>query len=665
MSEHRRLLNEDPGYAARRANIESVAWAYRTGRLDVARAGITRIPVVVHVVFSTETQNISDAQIQSQIDVLNQDFRKTNLDVATVPAVWQNTAEDARIKFILAVMDPNGNPTNGITRTRTETTSFRIDQNRIKATATGGADPWPADRYLNIWVAPNLHDSQNMSVLGYGSFPGTPAEIDGVVVRHSAFGTSGTAAAPFNLGRTATHEIGHWLNLFHIWGDDGTGCNGSDKVDDTPNAAGPNFGCPIFPSVTCDNDPDGDMFMNYMDYVDDACMVMFTAGQVTRMQAAIDGPRALFDFSGGTAWGSGNWATSIAFGDVDGDGRDEIGIARKSDQNRRYWIFDDATTGFTQLLGGGAGWGSGNWATSIAFGDVDGDGLDEIGIARKSDQNARYWILDDGIAGFAELLSGGTSWGSGNWATSIAFGDVDGDGRDEIGIARQSDVNARYWILDDAVAGFTELLSGGSNWGSDYWATSIAFGDVDGDGRAEIGIARKSDENARYWILDDAVAGFTELLGGGTSWGSGNWATSIAFGDIDGDGLDEIGIARKSDQNPRYWILDDAAAGFAELLSGGAGWGSGNWATSIAFGDADGDGRAEIGIARRSTLNPRYWVLDDAVAGFTELLRGGSDWGSANWAMSIAFGNVDSDGGAEIGIARKADENARFWVKSL
>ena len=110
--------------------------------------------------------------------------------------------------------------------------------------------------------------------------------------RTPRFGTTGTAAAPFDLGRTATHEIGHWLNLRHIWGDDGGGCNGDDFVADTPNQAGPNVGKPTFPRVSCSNGPNGDMFMNYMDYIDDDSMFMFTTGQVERMQACLDGDRA-------------------------------------------------------------------------------------------------------------------------------------------------------------------------------------------------------------------------------------------------------------------------------------------------------------------------------------------------------------------------------------
>jgi hypothetical protein len=287
MFEHRRLLSEDPAYVAARSRIETLAREYKLGLRTSARVGITRIPVVVHVVWKTAAQNISEAQIQSQIDVLNQDYRMTNPDIGQVPAVWQSIRGDSRIEFFLATTDPSGNPTNGITRTQTQVESFAQAGNPVKSAATGGADPWPADKYLNIWVC-----QLGGGLLGYAQFPGGPAATDGVVILNSAFGTTGTAAAPFNRGRTATHEIGHWLNLYHIWGDDGTGCGGSDEVDDTPNAAGPNYGCPPFPSVTCGNAPNGDMFVNYMDYTDDACMYMFTAGQVARMQAALDGPRA-------------------------------------------------------------------------------------------------------------------------------------------------------------------------------------------------------------------------------------------------------------------------------------------------------------------------------------------------------------------------------------
>jgi Pregnancy-associated plasma protein-A len=292
MPVHERLLRTDADYVAARAASENRAWDARNGDVEVGRVGITEIPVVVHVLFHTKAQNISDDQIAGQIDVLNEDYRKTNADLSSIPPVFAPLATDSRITFRLATVDPDGAATDGITRTQTEATAFH-DNDDAKAAATGGHDPWPSDRYLNIWVVPELRNGQGQAgLLGYAQFPGGPAATDGVVILHSGFGRTGTAKAPFDKGRTATHEIGHWLNLRHIWGDDGNGCNGDDFVGDTPNAAGPNFGKPAFPHVTCGNGPDGDLFMNYMDYSDDAAMFMFTAGQVERMQACLDSDRA-------------------------------------------------------------------------------------------------------------------------------------------------------------------------------------------------------------------------------------------------------------------------------------------------------------------------------------------------------------------------------------
>jgi hypothetical protein len=245
---------------------------------------LVRIQTVVHVVYRTDAENITDAQVKSQIQVLNRDFRAKNQDKSKVPAVWKGLVTDAKIEFALAKRDPKGKATNGITRTKTKMKSFGADDS-VKAKSTGGVNAWPTDRYLNIWVC-KLGDG----LLGYAQFPGGPAKTDGVVVLNTAFGTQGIATAPFNLGRTATHEVGHWLNLRHIWGDRND-CGGTDFVPDTPNAQLPNHGKPKFPHVSCSNGPNGDMFVNYMDYVDDAAMFMFTAGQVERMNATLAGPR--------------------------------------------------------------------------------------------------------------------------------------------------------------------------------------------------------------------------------------------------------------------------------------------------------------------------------------------------------------------------------------
>jgi hypothetical protein len=307
MAVHEQLLRTSVAYAAARAASENAAWGAARSAAPM-RTGVTMIPVVVHVVWNTAAQNIGDAQITSQIGVLNRDFRKTNADVSSVPAVFAPLCADARIEFELATTDPQGNPTTGITRTQTNRASFTDDA--VKSAATGGADAWPADRYLNIWVC-----QLGGGLLGYAQFPGGPAATDGVVILHTAFGTSGTAMAPFNLGRTATHEIGHWLNLRHIWGDDGNGCNGDDFVTDTPNCGGPNTGAPSFPRVTCGNAPNGDLFMNYMDYTDDRAMFMFTGGQVQRMQTCLDMDRP--------AIGRPKQETGVAVPDV-------VGLARSA-----------------------------------------------------------------------------------------------------------------------------------------------------------------------------------------------------------------------------------------------------------------------------------------------------------------------------------------------
>ncbi|MBI3368468.1 MAG: hypothetical protein HY021_08515 [Burkholderiales bacterium] len=285
MPVHERLMRSDPEYRRLRIVSENHHFEFRLHRGMMARTGITRIPVVVHVVWKLPAQNISDEQIKSQIDVLNRDYRKKNGDLSKIPAPFKARAADARIEFALADKDPSGAASTGITRTKTTANSFS-DDDKVKHASSGGANAWPRDKYLNLWVC-----QLGGGLLGYAQFPGGAAATDGVVILHSGFGTTGTAAAPFNLGRTATHEVGHWLNLRHIWGDDGGGCNGDDFVADTPNCADHNFGKPAFPHISCNNGPNGDMFMNYMDYTDDDSMFMFSAGQVERMQACLDGDR--------------------------------------------------------------------------------------------------------------------------------------------------------------------------------------------------------------------------------------------------------------------------------------------------------------------------------------------------------------------------------------
>jgi hypothetical protein len=280
-----RLYELDPNLRGRHQRIEDECRrSIAKGEAQRVWRKLITIQVVVHVVAKTDEENISDEQIESQIEVLNQDYRGKNADRSKVPDAWAGLAADPNLQFALATKDPKGKPTNGITRVQTTRDSFGTGDS-VKTKAGGGTPPWATDRYLNLWVC-NLGEG----LLGYAQFPGGPARTDGVVILYTAFGTKGAAADPFNLGRTATHEVGHYLNLRHIWADSND-CSGSDQVSDTPRAQMPNYGKPDFPHISCNNGPNGDMFMDYMDYVDDAAMFMFTQGQAARMNATLAGPR--------------------------------------------------------------------------------------------------------------------------------------------------------------------------------------------------------------------------------------------------------------------------------------------------------------------------------------------------------------------------------------
>jgi hypothetical protein len=228
---------------------------------------------VVHVIYNTAAENISDAQIQSQMDVLNEDFRRLNADASNTPSAFLSVAADSEIEFCLATLDPNGNATNGITRTQTNQSSWGADD-AMKSSSSGGVDPWATDQYLNMWVC-NLGGG----LLGYAQFPGGPASTDGVVMLTTSFGRVGNVQSPFHLGRTTTHEIGHYLNLYHIWGDGA--CGQDDEVADTPASDAANEGCTAS-HTSCGS---VDMVQNYMDYSDDDCMNIFTQGQKARMLA--------------------------------------------------------------------------------------------------------------------------------------------------------------------------------------------------------------------------------------------------------------------------------------------------------------------------------------------------------------------------------------------
>ncbi|MCX2743725.1 choice-of-anchor J domain-containing protein [Mangrovivirga sp. M17] len=268
---HERLLQQNPDYARRQAEIEQLTqrFAENSESFRVSGSNIV-IPCIIHVVYGNSQENISDAQIQSQIDRLNKDYSATNSDYDNTPSEFQSVRSgDTQIRFEIIEIKryANSRDTWGT-------------NDAVKA----AYPPIEPDRILNMWVA-----DIGGGILGYAQFPGGDPATDGVVMSPQYFGDASVAggsnfylSAPFDQGRTATHEVGHWLNLRHIWGDGN--CSADDFVSDTPVAGNPNYGCPSPGTNSCSGGQD-DMFMNYMDYVDDACMFMFSAGQDARMQA--------------------------------------------------------------------------------------------------------------------------------------------------------------------------------------------------------------------------------------------------------------------------------------------------------------------------------------------------------------------------------------------
>jgi len=278
----RQLLAEHPELSEKILAIESFSnkdtqrdMINRVGG-DMVDDSVIRIPVVFHIVYHYNDENISEERIRKQIEVLNRDFGKMNADTTNIPVYFQSLAADTKIEFVLATSDPAGRATNGIVRHYSPVTRWEMDD-KVKFSAETGADAWDAGSYLNIWTC-NLQD-----LLGYSSFPGTPAEQDGVVLNYRIVGEAGLSQ--YNKGRTAVHEVGHWLNLHHIWGD--ADC-GDDGVSDTPTQRSYTAGCPSGKRITCGNDPNGDMYMNYMDFTNDACVYMFTLGQKKRMRSLFE-----------------------------------------------------------------------------------------------------------------------------------------------------------------------------------------------------------------------------------------------------------------------------------------------------------------------------------------------------------------------------------------
>ncbi|MBC2838357.1 zinc metalloprotease [Robiginitalea sp. SC105] len=227
----------------------------KTARL--AADGSIEIPVVFHVIYRTQSENIPLSQIQEQIAALNEDFNLDNPGRTTIPGEFQSVESNIGISFVL----------EQVIRTYDRRRSWRPDDSMKFVSPT--VNP---EQNLNIWVVNNM-PYRGGNILGYAQFPGGDRATDGIVLDYRFTGNT-----QYSTGRTATHEVGHWLNLRHIWGDGG--CGASDFVADTPDADGPSRGCPTYPTVSCGTN---DMTMNFMDYSNDPCLNMFTNGQKSRM----------------------------------------------------------------------------------------------------------------------------------------------------------------------------------------------------------------------------------------------------------------------------------------------------------------------------------------------------------------------------------------------
>ncbi len=396
--------NNDPSFATR---YEAFRDLMRNEEIKAASRGNTAnfdvvfIPVVFHVVYNNDAigtgENISDAQLLSQIDVWNTFYNFKGGEIPGLPAEFKSVAADCKIKFCMAQTDPLGQPTTGIVRHKFPYTSWGSE--RDIDSVLKPATIWDPRYYLNVWSVNMGGGLVTEGLLGYATLPfATTPQTDGVVAKYSAIGTIGAVNVGTASGKTLCHEVGHWLGLLHIWGDDGTKCatdtgGGSDFIDDTPDQASQNFGCPSFPHVSCNNGPNGDLYVDFMDYTQDGCGGIFTRGQAERMHFMLDTYRPLMK----------NALTSC-FYDVDAD-IDELLLPRDTlcslgfqptinfknlgivtlQSGKFYYMIDSGTIQIT------------DWTGPLATGEAVRVSLPEISLAQGK-HNFDITFVPNGIA---------------------------------------------------------------------------------------------------------------------------------------------------------------------------------------------------------------------------------------------------------------------------
>ncbi|WP_299156216.1 CUB domain-containing protein [uncultured Tenacibaculum sp.] len=414
--EHRKL--NDQGLENRMKEIEKFTQK-RVKQMENTQGkvagSIITIPVVVHVLYTNSTNNISNAQILSQIDVLNKDFRRNNTDKTNK---WSQAA-DTQIEFAMAKVDPSGNATTAITRKQVSGSDWGTkykSYNAMKSSSSGGVSPWNTAEYLNMWIVPKMTNTSpqgDRTILGYAQFPGGAAATDGLVMIHDAFGSTGTLNPSFNLGRTTTHEIGHYLNLRHIWGDGD--CSKDDFVSDTPKSDAANYGCKTG-HVSCGSE---DMVQNYMDYSDDACMNLFTTGQKNRMRAVLESGgsrRALalsdkFGNGGGTTQDPCNGGATVT--DNSGSFNDGSGSQDYASNKNCTWLIKPANGGKVTL-----NFSSFNTESGYDFVTVyDGTTASATQLGKFSGTSTPSAVTSTGNAMFVKFTSDGSVTAAG-WAAN-------------------------------------------------------------------------------------------------------------------------------------------------------------------------------------------------------------------------------------------------------
>jgi len=248
-----------------------------------AQAQAVVIPVVFHVVYSVAAENVHDSVLQHQLDVWNEDYNAQNADLWKVPGAWQPIIGDLDVQFSMASTDPMGNPSTGVERRQCPNPTWPVNDN-VKYYSLGGLDAWPSQDYLNVWVCDLVSKP-----MGIAQFPCGPDSLDGIIMDYKYIGRGNYLLSPANLGRAATHVLGHWFGLHSLV--DNPGCTDNDLVADTPpfanNTVYGGFATGTVLTDFCNASPPGIMWMNFMTNVFDSSMYFFTQGQVNRMLSSL------------------------------------------------------------------------------------------------------------------------------------------------------------------------------------------------------------------------------------------------------------------------------------------------------------------------------------------------------------------------------------------